>query len=269
MTGEIPEKSGKSRERDEMREVRLRETVDETLPVILAIIARELPGYVALGFSKKEFSYDDNSKFLQIPDLPQRVKDQMYKEWQEGDQTLLISFFTLAAARGHLYVQDMERGIAEAEEEGVTLSDEAEMSLNIIRSERAKTESSLVWLLDHSEVFGKRYSADDLRAWVQGEEEFIRRVRKLGARIPERILEVYKVFDRILSGNFQKADRDRLRAILDGSIAETLMLPQINFIEVLRGVHGSREELVKNIKSLLMLYHIRKFVDQTIPVEEP
>lgn len=268
MISNTPEGPKKSGEMDEMREIRLRETVDETLPAILEVVARELPRYAELGMPEEKFSYRDDLKFLQIPDLTQRVKDQMYNEWRAGDPTLTISFLAFAAARGHLHIQDVEQKLAEAKESGITPSDKTEMFFDLIRNEWVKTEDSLVWLLEHSETLGKRYSVDDLRAWVKSEEELIRRGKLLGIRISAWTLENYKVFDRILSENFQKADRGRLRAILDQAILDALIIPQINFVETLRGVHGSRENLVKNVQPLLFIYHIRKFVDQVIPGEK-
>lgn len=263
-----PRESRKPLEINESLEIQIMQILGNTLPAMLAHIAADIRDREDLIPPGEKFSNADLLRFLATQDLPRKTEKKILQEWKSGDEILLISFLTLTVVRGHLNTQNVESGFQEVRESDGKISDGAEEFLDLVKREHANIVGALLGLMDKSQQFGKRYTARDLKIWVDREESIIREARKLGSRIFPLTVEDYRVFDRILSENFQKQDRARLREIIDRAMRGAMIYPELNFIEVLEDRPNKKGDLVGNIQSLLRLYCIRQFVDEVIPIKE-
>ncbi|MBI2640317.1 MAG: hypothetical protein HYW91_00305 [Candidatus Sungbacteria bacterium] len=250
------------------RELRLRNVFENTLPELLALITIGLRGLQdAIPPDDRGMSLDTTLdqliKFLERLDR-HTLENKICRELAEGDDTLAVSFLTLIAVRGHLDIEDKKRKIVEAAKEGIKLSAEGQMVLDAISGAHDDTESALMGLLDGSKTFGRRFGADDLWEFIREDERRVSDLQRHGMRAKRVGLE--KAFlERILSRDFQKGDRDKMRSVLDQQMQDGLSLAELDIISVLQEKPEMRRQISEDVQGLLKLYQIRKFVDQVIP----
>lgn len=185
MTEGSQEQPWKPIETDEMREIRMRRILGETLPALLVYITREAKEMEMMfgEGSVGESSFAETAEFLQNLDQ-QEVENRIYREWIKGDDTLLISILAVVAVRAHFSIKDLESRLAKIKGEvGVRDRDEtAAEFLDRMKGARSEVEGTLSMLLEKSRVFKIEYGHEEFQKFLEEQNRLREDLRKQGLR---------------------------------------------------------------------------------------
>jgi len=252
---------------EEGYEVRLRQTLEDVLPLMLEGMRQDEEAMIRQGSADPAMlepediiHLKDRVAFLRGLN-PHALEGRIIREWQSGDDRLMVSFMTLWTIRAHLAMQRIEGAMQEGKAAGtIPLGEKPDAMIQGLRRSRTEVDAVLSWLLSRSRVFGETYQSQDLLGWIQNREESLR-----GQPKPGGIAGEYSFLTRILSGPTQGGDREALRALIDREMSGDLMPMEGLLIGALRDEPEVREDLRRGTQSLLKLYQIRPFVDALIP----
>ncbi|GEM_PF-1632291 len=234
-------------------EVEVRNLLDTSVPIERARmidVLKENKGFQdelkARRFLQKHI---DSLKKLSF----QEIKNRIYKEWQEGDDTLIVAFLLIPIVRIG----------ADAREE-----DEKDIRLET-------SETALEQILSNSRYFSKRYNQEDLIAWIKQKEEMLRHfagiTRKIAPKtarqahrpLSRNLLEDYKVLDRILGGGREPENIKALHLLINKDIRLEIPETEEWLAKVfLYSSDNAKHELMSQLQYLLRLYKIRDLLPE-------
>lgn len=264
MSPERPSSKTTPHSPDELNEIKLRETVEAPIEDFLSYIKIKMGQQAG---SSPGTSFKEKLAFLEGL-TPKEFEGRLFREAAEGEDTLLVSFFTLAVLNSRIQLHEkQERLRQEKENFGTILPQDTEM-IQIFEDMHEQRIELFNWLLRHSQNFKEHYGPDDLRKLIEETESLYREYKSAGRPLNETEMEEYRMLDRVLAGNYQKPDRKILERIIDRSLDEELVSHEGTFINTLRSNSRNYALLMQQTKKLIRLYRLKDFISEVIPQKE-